>query len=141
MAFENNSTESDPGKLIKTMNPRLHDGDYVFATVGKDFPYQELSPVLVFQEIEGTTLILCRELAETRGLPYEFASRMITLNVYSALDAVGFLARITQALAERKISVNTVSAFYHDHLFVPVDRVADALGVLDQLVDNAEKAT
>jgi hypothetical protein len=49
------------------------------------------------------------------------------LTVHSSLEAVGFLAAITARLAETGISVNVVSAFYHDHLFVPHDRADEAL--------------
>ncbi|EKD51400.1 MAG: hypothetical protein ACD_62C00265G0006 [uncultured bacterium] len=58
---------------------------------------------------------------------------MITLTVHSGLDAVGFLARISTALAEAGISLNAVSAFYHDHLFVPVDRAGEAMVALERL--------
>jgi hypothetical protein len=37
---------------------------------------------------------------------------------------------ITTALAEAGISCNAVSAFYHDHLFVPYDRAREAVTVL-----------
>ncbi|MGY4371427.1 hypothetical protein ACVW1A_007492 [Bradyrhizobium sp. LB1.3] len=73
-----------------------------------------------------------REEAEAAGLSYAFASRLITLTVHSALDAVGFLAAITARLAAAGISVNAVSAFYHDHLFVPADRADEAMAVLQE---------
>jgi len=50
--------------------------------------------------------------------------------VHSALDAVGFLAAVTTRLAEAGISVNAVSAFHHDHLFVPEHRADEALQLL-----------
>ena len=78
-----------------------------------------LKPVHIFRERERTAFIVRREEAEAAGLPYQFASRLITLTVHSSLEAVGFLAAITGRLAEAGISVNAVSAFYHDHLFVP----------------------
>jgi hypothetical protein len=55
---------------------------------------------------------------------------MVTLNVHSALEAVGFLARITARLAGLGMGVNPVSAFFHDHLFVPEARAAEALEAL-----------
>jgi uncharacterized protein len=89
--------------------------------------------VLIFREREGTTLVIRREEAESAGLPYQCASRLITLAVHSSLDAVGFLAAITTRLAEAGISVNAVSAFYHDHLFVPDHRADEALGLLQSM--------
>jgi hypothetical protein len=79
------------------------------------------------------TVILLRQDAEAAGIACGFPSRMITLNVHSALEAVGFLARITTALAAEGIGVNPVAAFYHDHLFVPEDRAEDALAILRRL--------
>ena len=53
------------------------------------------------------------------GITGVFPCHMITVMVHSALDAVGFLATITTRLAAAGIGVNLVSAFFHDHLFVP----------------------
>jgi hypothetical protein len=58
---------------------------------------------------------------------------MITLTVHSALEGVGFLAAITARLSASGIGSNPVSAFYHDHLFVPADRADDAMRVLREL--------
>ena len=71
-----------------------------------------------------------QEEAERIGLSHQFPSCLITLTVHSSLEAIGFLAAITARLAEAGISVNAVSGFYHDHLFVPVQRADDALGLL-----------
>jgi hypothetical protein len=46
------------------------------------------------------------------------------------LEAVGFLAAITTSLAIMDIPVNAVSAYYHDHIFVPHERRDDALECL-----------
>jgi hypothetical protein len=55
---------------------------------------------------------------------------LITLTVHSSLDGVGFLAAVTARLADAGIAVNAVSAFYHDHLFVPESRAEQALRLL-----------
>lgn len=43
------------------------------------------------------------------------------------------MAVIATALAKQGMGVNPVAGFYHDHLFIPEDRVQDALDVLAQL--------
>jgi hypothetical protein len=62
---------------------------------------------------------------------------MVTLNIHSSLEAVGFLAAITTRLAAAGMGVNPVSAFYHDHLFVPADRAEEALDLLRQLAKDS----
>jgi hypothetical protein len=127
----------DPGelslsKLLQTMTTSLHPSTYVFATLRDD---AQLPPVaelqLLFRESEGITVIISQAYAEAQGLEYFFPCRMITLNVTSSLEAVGFVAVLATALAKEKMGVNPVSGFYHDHLFVPLGREQDAIAVLD----------
>lgn len=126
--------ERDLKALLGSMKPEIVDGIFVFCTVAYDEPMPAaICPLLTFREREGTTLVTRREEAEAAGLRYEFASRLITLTVHSALDAIGFLAAITARLAGAGISVNAVSAFYHDHLFVPADRADEALVLLQEM--------
>jgi len=125
-----NSGEVDLNVLIQSMEPLLHNETYVFATVDNSFKFDALRPLLVFRELEGTTLIVSRQAALEANLAHEFACKMITLNIHSSLDAVGFLARITTRLAALEMGVNPVSGFYHDHLFVPENRAEDALAEL-----------
>ena len=126
--------ERDLGSLLRHMKPALQPGIFVFCTIpASESVPAALNPLLTFREQEGTTLVIAREEAEAAGLRYAFASRLITLTVHSALDAVGFLAAITARLADAGISVNAVSAFHHDHLFVPVDRANEAMALLQEL--------
>jgi hypothetical protein len=125
------SAEHDLTTLLQDMKPEIQDGVFVFCTVPEDKEIPAaIRPVLIFREREGTTLVMRRGEAESLGLPYQFASRLITLTVHSSLDAVGFLAAITARFADAGISMNAVSAFHHDHLFVPEDRADEALGLL-----------
>ena len=127
------SGEHDLVTLLRSLNAVLQPDTYVFVSrSGQGIP-PDLVPRMVFQEAEGTTFIVLRDEAEALGWSYEFPCRMITLNIHSALDAVGFLARITTVLAKARMGVNPVSGFYHDHLFVPEDRADDAMAVLAQL--------
>lgn len=124
----------DLNALLGDMKPEMQQGIFVFCTIppSESIP-AAINPLLTFREQEGTTLVMSREEAEAAGLQYAFVSRLITLTVHSALDAVGFLAAITAHLAAAGISVNAVSAFHHDHLFVPADRADDAMALLQDL--------
>ena len=128
------SGEQSLRTLLEDMKPEMLEGTFVFCTTSEEREITSaIKPVLIFREREGTTLVIRREEAESAGLPYQFASRLITLTIHSSLDAVGFLAAITTRLAEAGISVNAVSAFYHDHLFVSDDRADEALGLLQSM--------
>lgn len=123
--------ERDLDALLSNMKPEMLNGTFVFSAIPQNESVPAgLNPLLTFREQEGTTLVISREEAEAAGLRYAFPSRLITLTVHSALDAVGFLAAITARLAEAGISVNAVSAFHHDHLLVPDDRADEAMAVL-----------
>ncbi|MER9731430.1 ACT domain-containing protein [Mesorhizobium sp. M0217] len=128
--------ETDLKKLLAAMTPELLPGVHVFATLVPGAPVPEtLNPVMWFREKEGTTLILPED--QAAGLQSAFRCRMITLNVHSSLEAVGFLAAITARLAAAGMGVNPVSAFHHDHLFVPAERAEEAMELLRQLAKDS----
>jgi len=124
------SGELDLERLLRTLSATLIEGVYVFATVAPGATPPALTPRMMFREAEGVTLVLLREEAEAHGIAYEFPCRMITLDVHSSLEAVGFIARIATELAARGMGVNPVSGFYHDHLFVPDGREGEAMQIL-----------
>ena len=129
--------ETDLKTLLGSMRPELQPDLFVFATVP---PSQRLpagaEPLMVFGEREGRTLILTENAARAAGLAGAFRCRMITLNVHSSLEAVGFLAAITARLAAAGMGVNPVSGFYHDHLFVPAERAAEAMAILSEMTKS-----
>ena len=132
--------ERDLDALLRRMRPELRPGTFVFCTIPTSETIPEvLNPLLTFCEEKGTTLVILREKAEAAGVRYAFASRLITLTVHSALDAVGFLAAVTSRLAEAGISVNAVSAFYHDNLFVPADRADEAMAILQGMAKTGSE--
>ncbi len=127
------SGEQDLIKLLRSMQPVLHPDVYVFAAVDNAFDGTNLAPRMVFEEAEGKTLILLQETAVNNGIHHEYPSRMITLNIHSSLEAVGFIAAIATKLASIGMGVNPVAAFHHDHLFVPENRAQDAVDALEEL--------
>ena len=131
------SGETSLNKLLKTLTAQLADGVYVFATLPDGSVPENINTRMVFREAEGTTLILRKTEAETFGLDYEFPCRMITLNVHSSLEAVGFIARIASELTKHDMGVNPVSGFFHDHLFVPDGREQDVMRILEQIASDS----
>lgn len=115
--------------LLHSMKPKHIKGSFVFCVVSNDL-LLKLKPVMFFNEEEGITVIIEQKVADKHDLKYEAVWAMITLTVHSDLNAVGFLATITKKLAENDISVNAVSAYYHDHLFVPMEMKDEALKIL-----------
>lgn len=130
------SGEKNLSKLIQSMKPELLPDTYVFTTLEYETSYESLKPKMVFHEQEGVTLILKHNVAVQASVPFEFRCRMITLNVHSALDAVGFLAKVTTKLAGLGMGVNPVSGFYHDHLFIAEDRADDAMAALLEMAQS-----
>jgi len=127
--------ETDLSVLLKNLNPMASSENYVFTTL----PADKLSSTLVsvakgmFQEREGTTLILPVAAAKQANLQFEGYYRCITCEVHSSLDAVGMTAAMSTALGNAGISANVVAAYYHDHIFVPAEKVDVALDVLTSL--------
>ncbi len=121
--------------LIKTMQPKLADGKWVFRTSESDFDAAALqTAILMFREPEGVTIISPATQADAALAKWA----MITLSIHSDLEAVGFLAAITTALAAMDIPVNAVSAFFHDHIFVPYGRRDDAVECLRCMMRETE---
>lgn len=124
-------------RLIRSMQPELLPGTFAFVTLREGRPMPAgLSPLMSYREPEGTTLILPELEAGRSGLPAAFFCRGISLSLHSSLYAVGFLAAVTERLAKAGMSVNIVSAYYRDYVFVPTDRAEEALRVLRQLASE-----
>jgi len=119
-------------KLLDTMDPVLHPGEFVFCSFPDTSLFEKLSlnPIGCFMEEEGLTLIISKESAHQHSIVYEGLFKLISLTVHSSLEAVGLTAAISTKLADHNISANVVAAYYHDHVFVPI---LDAQKALDAL--------
>jgi len=130
--------QTELAALLRSLDPELRAGRFVFTTVPR-VP-DGLRPVALVQEDEGITLVVQQSDADRLGLGYDYVAAMLTLRVHSALDAVGLTAAVARTLAEAGISCNVVAGHFHDHVFVPVDRGAEALGLLRKLASATAKS-
>ncbi len=124
-------------RLLATASPLLLPGRFVFVTVTDPGLVASLDPVGIFRENEGTTAICLVEQADRAGLPHAGCYRQITMQVHSSLEAVGFIAAVASVLARAGIPCNAISAYYHDHLFVPEAQAGAALAALQQLAGQS----
>ena len=128
--------------LLSSLTTTLQPDTFVFITIPDGATSigalpPSLDARMAFQEAEGLTIVTTRTLAVSHGLQYSFPSRMITLNVHSSLEAVGFMARVASKLTEKGIGANPVSGFFHDHLFVAEGHADEAVAALKDLADEA----
>ncbi|MFI5528298.1 ACT domain-containing protein [Kitasatospora sp. NPDC051853] len=124
--------ESDLRTLLSGMSPELHPGRYVYCTLPAKVP-AGLRPVVTVAEVEGPTVVVAQEEADSLGLRYEYVAAWITLRIHSALEAVGLTAAVSTRLAEHGISCNVVAGFHHDHLFVGAEDAERAVRLLEEL--------
>ena len=137
------SGETNLKKLLSGLTANKDDRLFVFACIphdqwdGIDDAVKQAAQ-MIFIEAEGVSLIIPKEVAAAYQIAHVYPSRMITLTIHSALDAVGFLAHITTALAKEGISVNAVAGYFHDHLFVPDDAADKVMAVLADIAKSQE---
>ncbi|ANM04994.1 ACT domain-containing protein [Rhizobium phaseoli] len=126
---------TDLATLLATMDPVLQEGEFAFCTLSEEAfaTSQPLEPLGLFREAEGVTVILPVEVAVERGFVIGTPLRWITLNVHSALEAVGLTAAFATALTREGISANVVAGYYHDHIFLPAADATRAIKALKAL--------
>jgi len=127
------SSRSNLNLLLASLDPVRNPGVFVFTTVPPGADTGSLEPLATVREAEGLTVVVPEATAQRHGLAPLFRAAWITLRVESDLTAVGLTAALAQTLAEAGISCNVIAGAHHDHLFVPVDRAADALVALRAL--------
>ncbi|WP_047288846.1 ACT domain-containing protein [Pseudomonas protegens] len=131
--------ETSLATLLRSMSPQLNDGEYVFCSLPDRSLLQDCEVLGSFREREGLTVILPRQQAERLGLGCDYVAAWITLNVHSALEAVGLTAAFAGALGKAGISCNVIAGYYHDHLFVGQADAGRAMQVLQQLAAGEEQ--
>lgn len=124
------SGETSLQQLLKTLQPILNAGEYVFCVVDELSLINQQDILFFFKEQEGITIVLQKEKAASYHLSYSFIASWITLTIHSSLEAVGLTAAFSTALSNEGISCNVVAAFYHDHIFVDKKHAESAMMIL-----------
>ncbi len=121
--------------ILATLDPELQPGEFVFCTLPSPLTGDilALSPLALFHEPEGLTVILPIAVARANNLPVDLPLRWILLRVHSSLAAVGLTAAFSTCLATHGIGANVVAGHFHDHLFVPAPDAQRALAALRAL--------
>ena len=125
------------------MDPKLQEiiTASTYAVVGDTFAYAKVSEVpsgthfLVSQDKYEITVVTDEarigelQLIERNKETYA----LICLNVSVPFYAVGFLAAVTNSIAERGMNVLVVSTFSKDYILVKKERIGDAISALGTL--------
>jgi hypothetical protein len=119
------------------MEPVVNEGAYVYTSVPHGTDTAHIRAIATVHEVEGLTLVVSEQTASSLGLTVLFRCAWITLNVHSDLHAVGLTAAFATALGKEGISCNVVAGAYHDHIFVPLEVVAQAEAALRRLQASA----
>ncbi|MEM1334923.1 MAG: ACT domain-containing protein [Actinomycetota bacterium] len=128
---------TDLDEMLRTLTVSVRPGRFTFVSVP-----QGTAPALgdgveaVLSESEGATVVAAVERATAEGWSYDFEGAWLTIDVHSALEAVGLTATFSAALGAVEIPCNVLAAFHHDHLLVPADRIDDAITALEALRDR-----
>lgn len=126
--------ETDLQRLLAGLAPELASRPRAIRSQAADASVPAAT-IMLFREDEGVTTVV--EVDESPdGSCDEPLWAQITLRIHSSLEAVGMMAAIANALAARDIPCNAVSAYYHDHLFVPWSRRDDAIAALQALTGD-----
>ncbi|MEO0492390.1 MAG: ACT domain-containing protein [Actinomycetota bacterium] len=128
---------TDLAEMLRTLTVSVRPQRYTFvSTPTGNAPALGDGIEAVMREVEGDTVVATVERAELEGWPYDFVAAWLTLDVHSALEAVGLTAAFSAALGAAAIPCNVLAGYHHDHLLVPADRAEEAVAVLEALGDR-----
>jgi hypothetical protein len=125
---------TDLDELIRSLTPVVVPGEFVYVTCSGDTSsVGEATIYATVREKEGISCVVKREDADQLGLSYSYIAGWITLEVHSALEAIGLTAAFSTALGAAGLSCNVIAGHYHDHILVPSTEVEKALQVLRRM--------
>ena len=129
------SGETDLSKMLESISVTTRPDDYVVVALAPtdDIPTIGDGVAAIIDEGEGPTVIATIKRAAYEGWPHDFVAAWLTIDVHSALEAVGLTATFSRQLGRAGIPCNVIAGFYHDHILVPVDKTDAAVEVIEAL--------
>ncbi len=130
--------ETDLAKMLQTISVTVRPDDYVVVALDPtaDVPQLGDGVAAVIEEAEGPTVIATMTRAAYEGWPHDFVAAWLTIDVHSALEAVGLTAAFSRQLGRAGIPCNVIAGFHHDHILVPHDKSDAAVEVIEALASN-----
>lgn len=127
---------SDLAELLRTMQPILNPGVYVYAMAPTNASIDASQVIASIREPAGLSLIVEESLAAELGLEPALRCAWISMQVHSDLQATGFTAAFATALARVEVACNVVAGLNHDHVFVPIEQAELAMRTLTALQEG-----
>lgn len=95
------------------------------------------APFMIFRDQHEVTLLIeaddwVRIRHAARDAKVEDGFRLLTLDIPLPWNTVGYLARVTELLADAGISIGALTAFSRDHLLIKQHDLGKALRVLGE---------
>ncbi len=127
--------ETDLAAMLESLTVSVRSDLYVVATFGPaaSIPVLGDGVAAVIDEAEGPTVVATVDRATAEGWPQDFIAAWLTLDVHSALEAVGLTAAFARALGRVGIPCNVIAGFHHDHILVPHDKSTAAVEAIEAL--------
>ncbi|HXM35444.1 MAG TPA: ACT domain-containing protein [Pyrinomonadaceae bacterium] len=100
------------------------------------------APFMIFRDQREVTLVIenddwARIRHVARDAKVESGFRLVTLDIALPWNTVGYLARVTELLAEAGVSIGAITAFSRDHLLIKQADLGKVLRVLGEHVAEA----
>lgn len=118
--------------MLQALTVTRRPGTFTVVHLGRPVPIGD-GVEAVLHEPEGFTVVATVEAARRHGWTSHFEACWLTVDLHSALHAVGLTAALSGALSRRGIACNVLAGYHHDHLLVPVAAADEALACLAEL--------
>ncbi len=125
-------------EMLESLSVTVRPEPYVVVSLSPDVEAPAVGGDIgaVIEETEGITVVATLSRAAHEPWPHDFVASWLTLDVHSALEAVGLTAAFSRQLGRAGIPCNVIAGFFHDHILVPVDKTDAAVEVLEALANS-----